>query len=132
MGYYPVDYKPSGLASNSRLGLGLGRLLVDFRIPGAGEIPRVLEKLAFMRVPWLVDLGRLADGDFAGFDFAPGPVNEAALPCPPLPECLETGSDLCRHGYSVRGRINRLKPDCPGLLIGDFTSPARSQNNKFI
>jgi hypothetical protein len=64
-GSYLFDYKPSGLANNSRLGLGLGRLLVDFRIPGAGEIPRVLEKLAFMRVPWIVDLGRLAHGHFA-------------------------------------------------------------------
>ena len=61
MGYYPVNYKPSGLASNP----GLGLLLLDFRIPEAGEIPRVLEKLAFMRAPWIVVLGRLADGHFA-------------------------------------------------------------------
>ena len=57
MGYYPVDYKPSGLASKP----GLGLLLLDFRIPEAGEIPRVLEKLAFIRAPGIVDLRRLAD-----------------------------------------------------------------------
>ena len=61
MGYYPVNYKPSGLASNP----GLGLLLLDFRIPETGEIPRVLEKLAFklafIRAPGIVDLRRLAD-----------------------------------------------------------------------
>jgi hypothetical protein len=57
MGYYPVNYKPSGLASKP----GLGLLLLDFRIPKAGEIPRVLEKLAFIRAPGIVDLRRLAD-----------------------------------------------------------------------
>ena len=50
----------------------------------------------------------------------------------PLREGLETGSDLCRHGHIVRGRIDRSKPECPGLLIGDFTNPARSQIDKFI
>ena len=61
MGYYPVDYKPSGLASKP----GLGLLLLDFRIHGTGEIPRVLEKLAFMRTRWSAYLGRLTDGHFA-------------------------------------------------------------------
>jgi len=45
---------------------------------------------------------------------------------------LLTYRDVCRHGHIVRDRIARSKSDFPGLLVGDFTNPARSQIDKFI
>jgi hypothetical protein len=111
MGYYPVDYKPSGLASNP--GLGLGRLLVDSRIPGAGEIPRLLEELAFIRAPWIVDLGRLADGHFAVTGLAGKGRALADVPgtCPAL---------TSPQARSMRRRF--LARRCGSVLIGIPTS----------
>ena len=109
MGYYAVDYKPSGLASKP----GLGLLLLDFRIYGAGEISRVLEKLAFMRARWSVDLGRLADGHFAVTGLADKGRALADVPgtCPAL---------TSPQARSMRRRF--LDRRCESALIGIPTS----------